>query len=58
MSLSSNRLVSSTAVVLGPIGKEPVDDDTDDRQDKDQDAPEDLVERWAVRFEDFHYTAR
>lgn len=52
---SRNRLIP-TAVVLGPIGKEVVHDNADDRQDEDEDTPQDLVERWAVRFEDFHYT--
>jgi hypothetical protein len=36
------------------VGEEPVDDDAEDGEEEDNDAPEHLVQWWAVRLEDLH----
>lgn len=46
-----NRLVR---VMRLAVGEEPVDDDATDGEDEDEQAPEELLERWAVRFEDLN----
>jgi len=34
------------------VGKQPVDDNADDREEEDQDTPEELVGDWSVGLED------
>lgn len=45
-------LVGSAAVVVGTVGEEEVDDETDDGEDEDAEAPEQLVDGRAVGLED------
>jgi hypothetical protein len=48
-------LVVATAVVLGAVREEPVNDESDDREDEDEETPEKLVAGRAVGFDDFNY---
>lgn len=50
--LLSNNLVSVSVVPLLAVGKEPVDDDSADREDEDENRPEELVADRAGRLED------
>jgi len=47
-------LVVATAVVLGAVREEPVNDESDDREDEDEETPEKLVAGRAVGFDDFN----
>lgn len=49
-------LVRPAAVVLGTVREEPVDDHADDGEQEDDQAPEKLVQRWAVGLEDLDFT--
>lgn len=40
------------------VREEPVDDNATDGEDEDEQAPEELLERWAVRFQDLDYSRR
>ena len=50
--LLRQRLVPRTTVVGGAVGEEPVDDEAADGEDEDEQRPEQLVRRRAVRLED------
>ena len=41
--------------MLGAVGEDVVNDRPDERQKEDQHTPQELVARWAVRFDDFDY---
>lgn len=51
--LLNNSLVAVSVVPLLTVGKEPVDDDTADREDEDEDRPQEFVADGAGRLEDF-----
>lgn len=38
--------------MLSTVGKQPVDDHSDDGEEEDNEAPEHLVQRWAVGLDD------
>ena len=45
----------SAGVVGGAVGEEVVDEHADEREQEDDQAPDKLVQRRAVRFDDFNY---
>lgn len=51
-------LIGATAVVVGTVGEEEVDDETDDGEDEDTQAPEQLVDGRAVGLEDLDCVGR
>lgn len=51
-------LVGATAVVVGAVGEEEVDDEADDGEDEDTQAPEQLVDGRAVGLEDLDCVGR
>lgn len=51
-------LVGATAVVVGTVGEEEVDDEADDGEDEDTQAPEQLVDGRAVGLEDLDCVGR
>lgn len=51
-------LVGATAVVVGAVGEEEVDDEADDGEDEDTQAPEQLVDGRSVGLEDLDCVGR
>lgn len=50
-----NGLVAVAVVPLLAIGEEPIDDDTADREDEDEDRPQELVADRAARLKELDY---
>lgn len=50
----AQRLIPAVVPLLA-FREEVVDDDSDDWEDEDEQGPEDLVERWALRLEEFDW---
>jgi hypothetical protein len=49
-----NTLISAPRVVACTVGEKPVDNQANNGEDEDDHTPEDLVERWAIGFENLH----
>jgi hypothetical protein len=49
-----NTLVPAPGSMASTVGEEPVDDYAEDGEEEDDDAPEHLVQGWAVGLEHLH----
>jgi hypothetical protein len=51
---SLDGFVSTARIVGSTVREEPVDDDSTDREEENEQAPQDLVWHWAAGPQDFH----